>query len=188
VQESRRVWARAGAEHSHAELVEAARQVPAFRSIVDVDAQEFASPGDVPGRMRDFCRRTGQPLPASVGEVVRCALDSLALKYRYVLGLLEGITGRTLSPLHIVGGGSQNRLLNQLAADVTGRPVVAGPAEATALGNLAMQALALGQLASLDQARELITRSVAPETFEPRPAPEVEGAYARLIALIGRGE
>jgi rhamnulokinase len=186
VQEARRVWARQGKEHSHTELVEAAAQAPAFRSIIDVDAPDFSAPGDMPGRMRDFCRRTAQPEPVSVGEVVRSALDSLALKYRYVLGLLEGIIGRRLSPLHIVGGGSQNRLLNQLAADVTGRPVVAGPAEATALGNLVMQALALGHLGSLGEARDLLKRSVAPETFEPRRAPGLEEAYGRLLAMIAK--
>jgi rhamnulokinase len=162
-----------------------AEGAPPFRSLVDVDHPDFAAPGDMPGRLQAFCRRTGQPVPETKGEIVRCALDSLALKYRHVLGTLEGILGRRLEPLHVVGGGSRNRLLCQLAADATGRTVVAGPVEATAAGNVAMQAMALGELGSLAEARELVRRSFEIDTYEPRPAAAVEDAYARFVRMNG---
>ena len=163
------------------------RAAPAFRSLVDVDAPDFAAPGDMPARIQAYCRRTGQPVPETKGEIVRAALDSLALKYRYVLAQMEGILRRRLEPLHVVGGGARNRLLCQLAADATGRAVVAGPVEATAAGNVLMQALALGHLGSLAEARDVVRRSFEIATYEPRPTAAVEDAYARL-AGAGRGD
>jgi rhamnulokinase len=184
VQESRRAWGKGGTADSYDELASMAADAPGYRSLVDVDAPEFAAPGDMPSRIREFCRRTGQPVPGTKAEIVRCALDSLALKYRYVLTTAEGILGRRLEPLHVVGGGARNRLLCQLAADATGRSVVAGPVEATAAGNVAMQAMAVGELGSLAEARDLVRRSFAIETYEPRRGGAVEDAYARLVGMI----
>ena len=186
VQECRRHWGRHGEADSYDRLAEMAAAAPAFRSLVDVDAPDFAEPGDMPARIRAYCRRTGQPAPETKGEIVRAALDSLALKYRYVLAQMEGILQRRLDPLHVVGGGARNRLLCQLAADATGRPVVAGPVEATAAGNVLMQALALGHLGSLAEARDVVRRSFEIATYEPRHEPAVEDAYARLLGLVGR--
>jgi len=185
VQESRRAWGHQGGLDSYSDLTDMARGAPAWRSLIDVDAAEFAHPGDMPERVRGYCRRTGQPVPESKGEIVRCALDSLALKYRFALEQLEAIIGRRLAPLHIVGGGSRNDLLCQLAADATGRPVVAGPAEATAAGNVAMQAMARGHVGSLREARELIRSSFEIESYEPRVSPGLDDAYARLVRLVG---
>ncbi len=184
VQECRRAWAKGGAADSYDDLASMAAMSPGFRSLVDVDAPDFAAPGDMPSRLQAFCRRTGQPLPETKGEIVRCALDSLALKYRYVLATLEGILGRRLAPLHVVGGGARNRLLCQLAADATGRTVVAGPVEATAAGNVAMQAMAVGELGSLAEARALVGRSFEIETYEPRKGAAVGDAYARLVRMM----
>ena len=184
VQECRRWWAKGGTADSYDDLAAMAATAPAFRSLVDVDDPVFAPPGDVPGRLQAFCRRTGQPVPETKGEIVRCALDSLALKYRHVLATLEGILGRRLEPLHVVGGGARNRLLCQLAADATGRTVVAGPVEATAAGNVAMQAMALGHLGSLTDVRDLVRRSFEITTYEPRPGAAVDDAYARLVGMI----
>jgi rhamnulokinase len=184
VQECRRWWAKGGTADSYDDLAAMAATAPAFRSLVDVDDPVFATPGDVPGRLQAFCRRTGQPVPETKGEIVRCALDSLALKYRHVLATLEGILGRRLEPLHVVGGGARNRLLCQLAADATGRTVVAGPVEATAAGNVAMQAMALGHLGSLTDVRDLVRRSFEITTYEPRPGAAVDDAYARLVGMI----
>lgn len=186
VQECRRHWGRHGEADPYDRLAEMAAAAPAFRSLVDVDAPDFAAPGDMPARIQAFCRRTGQPAPETKGEIVRAALDSLALKYRYVLAQMEGILQRRLDPLHVVGGGARNRLLCQLAADATGRAVVAGPVEATAAGNVLMQALALGHLGSLAEARDVVRRSFEIATYEPRRDPAVEDAYARLLALVGR--
>jgi rhamnulokinase len=184
VQECRRAWARGGTADSYDDLTAMAATAPGFRSLVDVDHPDFASPGNMPGRLQAFCRRTGQPVPETKGEIVRCALDSLALKYRHVLATLESILGRRLEPLHVVGGGSRNRLLCQLAADATGRTVVAGPVEATAVGNVAMQAMTLGHVASLAEARELVRRSFEIATYDPQPGAAVDDAYARLVRMI----
>ena len=186
VQESRRHWGRQGDVDSYDRLTEMAATAPAFRSLVDVDDHAFAAPGDMPARIQAYCRQSGQPVPETKGEIVRTALDSLALKYRYVLAQMEGILERRLEPLHVVGGGARNRLLCQLAADATGRVVVAGPVEATAAGNVLMQAVALGHLGSLAEARDVVRRSFEIATCEPRPGPAVEDAYARLLALVGR--
>jgi rhamnulokinase len=186
VQECRRGWARGGTADSYDDLTGMAAATPPFRSLVDVDDPAFAPPGDMPARLQAFCRRTGQPVPETKGEIVRCALDSLALKYRYVLSTLEGILGRRLEPLHVVGGGARNRLLCQLAADATGRMVVAGPVEATAAGNVAMQAMALGHLGSLGEARDLVRRSCDIVAYDPRPGAAVEDAYERLLRMVGR--
>ncbi|HYN01327.1 MAG TPA: rhamnulokinase family protein [Vicinamibacteria bacterium] len=186
VQECRRHWARHGEADPYDRLAEMAAAAPAFRSLVDVDAPDFAAPGDMPARIQAYCRRTRQPAPETKGEIVRAALDSLALKYRYVLAQMEGTLQMRLDPLHVVGGGARNRLLCQLAADATGRAVVAGPVEATAAGNVLMQALALGHLGSLAEARDVVRRSFEIATYEPRRDPAVEDAYARLLGLVGR--
>ena len=186
VQECRRGWARGGTADSYDHLTEMAAAAPPFRSLVDVDHPDFAAPGDMPARLQVFCRRTGQPVPETKGEIVRCALDSLALKYRHVLSTLEGILERRLEPLHVVGGGARNRLLCQLAADATGRAVVAGPVEATAAGNVAMQAMALGHLGSKDlaEARDLVRCSFEIVTYDPRPGAAVDEAYTRLVRVM----
>ncbi|MFN8094219.1 MAG: rhamnulokinase family protein [Vicinamibacteria bacterium] len=187
VQECRREWERSGEPEPYAALAAKAAQAPAFRSLVDVDDPAFAAPGDMVGRIQAACRRRGQPAPETKGEIVRTALDSLALKYRYVLSQAEAILGRRLSPLHVVGGGARNALLCQLAADATGRAVVAGPVEATAAGNALMQALALGHVGSLAEAREVVRRSFDIVTYEPRPSAGVDDAYARLLDIVGKG-
>ncbi|MBN2188725.1 MAG: rhamnulokinase [Chitinispirillaceae bacterium] len=183
VQESRREWLRRGEEHSYAELTEMAADAAPLRSVIDPSSGEFGRPGDMPERIRDYCRRSGQPVPESKGAVVRCALESLALSYRKTLEQLEGILDRRLDPVHVVGGGTQNRLLCRFAADATGRRVVAGPAEATAIGNVIMQAVALGHIGSVEQGRELIRRSFEVMHYEPRPSGQWDEAYERFVEL-----
>ncbi len=185
VQECRRQWEREGNTYSYDTLTRLAAEALPFVSVIDPDDASFLAPGDMPAAIRAFCARTGQPEPQSVGATVRCALESLALKYRWVLERLEEIRGRRLETIHIVGGGSQNRILNQLAADATGRPVVAGPVEATAIGNVLMQAIGLGHLGSLAESREVVRRSFAVETFTPHPAAGWEEAYARYLQVAG---
>ena len=137
----------------------------------------------MPERIRAFCRRTGQPAPEGPGAVVRCVLESMALKYRWVLERLETVAGRRLDPIHIIGGGAQNRLLNQLTADATGRSVIAGPVEATAIGNILVQAIALGQLGSLAEARAVVRRSFELDRYQPAAAADWDAAYQRLLDL-----
>lgn len=167
LQQCRDTWAKAGQSYSYADLTTLAGQAPALVSVIDPNAPLFTPPGDHPTRIRDYCRSTGQPVPESVGEVVRAVLQGLALAYRDTLDDLAALTGRTLDALHIVGGGSQNDLLNQMAADVTGLPVLAGPVEATVLGNALIQLIALGEIADLAQARQIVGAMGGIRRFDP---------------------
>ncbi len=184
VQEFRRAWARRGAAPTYESLMEMARCAPALRSLIDPDDEAFLRPGDMPARIVEFCRRTAQPIPEDNGAFVRCALESLALKYRFQLERLEALLGKTFSAVHIVGGGVRNSLLCQFTANATGKRVSAGPVEATALGNVLMQALALGHIASPAEGRQLVARSVATQVYEPSDRAAWDEAYARFVRSI----
>jgi rhamnulokinase len=183
VQECRREWAAQGRERSYEELTALATGAPAFGPLVDPGDERFLQPGNMPERMRAACRETGQPEPEDEGALVRCALESLACEYRRVAGILDELTGRKGGVIHIIGGGSQNRLLNQLTADATGRRVLAGPVEATAMGNIMVQAMARGEIASLAEGRALITASVEPEEYLPRADGAWDGAFERYLTI-----
>jgi rhamnulokinase len=183
LQESRREWARQGREFDYATLTRDARDAEPFRSLIDPRAMRFLKPGDMPQKIAAFCLETGQPAPDTAGQFVRCIFESLALLYRVTLEEIEQLTGRTVARLHIVGGGSQSALLNQFAASVTQRTVIAGPAEATAIGNVLLQAIALGHLGSLAALRQIVRDSFTLQIFEPI-APETWGAaYQRFIGF-----
>jgi rhamnulokinase len=185
VQECRRLWASRGDEYSYAQLTRLAELSPAFVSIVVPSDERFLAPGDMPARLQAFCRETSQPVPDSVGALIRCAFESLALEYRWVAERLDELTGRRLPVIHVIGGGARNALLNQFTADSTGRTVIAGPVEATVLGNVLVQAVAGGHLASLEEGRALVRRSCPVQTFEPRAAEAWEEAYQRHLRLKG---
>lgn len=182
IQETRRQFRREGKEYSYADMERLARESPAFASFIDPDAPEFVPPGDIPGRIREACRKTGQTVPQTDGAVVRCVYESLALKYRYAIGQLRRCTGRAFTRLHLVGGGGKDGFLCQMTADATGLSVDAGPIEATALGNAAVQLIALGELSDLAAAREVIARSYAPARFLPREP----GAWAEAAKRFNR--
>jgi rhamnulokinase len=165
VQECRRAWAREGQEFSYAELMDRAAAAEPSATVLDLD--EFTAPGNHPKRIREFCGRTGQEVPQDAGSTVRVVLESLAARYKQVLESLERLTGRSAEVIHIVGGGSRNKLLNQLTANATGRRVIAGPAEATAAGNALTQALGTGDIGSLDEIRAVVRRSFELEEFVP---------------------
>ncbi len=179
VQECRRVWAAEGRSYSYAELTALAEAAPPFLALVDPNDEAFLKPGDMPERIRRYCQQRGQPAPETVGGMVRCALESLALAYRQTIEQIEQVLGYRLEAIHIVGGGSQNRLLNQFTADATGLPVIAGPVEATAIGNLLVQAMALERLASLEEARTVVRNSFPVEVFEPEAQAAWDDAYRR---------
>jgi rhamnulokinase len=181
LQECRRAWALAGQEYSYAELAEMASQAAPFSAVIDPDA--FLEPGGMPEKIAAFCASHGQAAPRGPAEMSRTILESLALRYRQVLESLESLLGRPLKVIHIVGGGSRNQVLNRFVADATGRTVVAGPTEATALGNLLVQALGSGEFSSLGEARQLIARSFPLTTVEPQTVPGWDEAYARFCAL-----
>ncbi|HEY9078365.1 MAG TPA: rhamnulokinase family protein [Anaerolineaceae bacterium] len=184
VQESRRTWAKQGEELSYDEITRLAAEAKPLQSVIDVDWAGFGKPGDMPARIRDYCQRHQQPIPETKGAVIRCALESLALKYRWVLEKLEDLLGYRLEPLHIVGGGTKNRLLSQFTADAIGRTVITGPVEATATGNLLVQAVALGKIDSISEAREIVRHSFDVSVFEPRPGCGWDEAYERLLTLM----
>jgi rhamnulokinase len=184
LQECRRAWALAGREYSYDELTAMATGAPPFSAVIDPDA--FLEPDEMPAKISAHCHATGQPAPESSAAIARTIFESLALRYREVLESLESLLGRRLGAIHIVGGGSRNRVLNQFVADACGRTVIAGPAEATAMGNVLIQAMGAGELSGLSAVREIVRRSCALETFTPKPAPAWDQAYEKFRAVVRR--
>jgi rhamnulokinase len=166
LQECRRAWSLAGRDYSYEELSQLAAAAPACKQTIDPDA--FHDPERMPERITEYCRAQGGDAPAQPGGMTRLILESLAATYRKVLENLETLLGRRIERVHIVGGGSRNKLLNQLAADATGRTVIAGPVEATAAGNILVQAMGAGIISSAEQAREIVRRSFPLESYAPR--------------------
>jgi len=182
LQECRRAWMAEGVAYSYEQLARMASEAHPHLCVIDPDA--FLEPGGMPLKIADYCRRTGQKPPATHAEFTRVILESLALRYRQVLESLEILGGREISVIHIVGGGSRNSVLNQFVADATGRRVVAGPSEATAIGNILVQAMGAGELAGLDAIRAVVRRSFPPVTVEPRAAGDWENAYRRYRSIV----
>jgi rhamnulokinase len=183
-QQCQKTWSKEGTDYDYDQLTALAQAAEPFRSLVDPDDDTFLPPGDMPARIRDFCRRTGQPEPETVGQFMRTIYESLALKYRYALEQLLILTGRTVDRLHIIGGGARSHLLSQMAADATGRIVIAGPYEGTALGNALVQLIALGHLESVAQARAVVSQSADIRQYEPHHTPAWEDAYERFKTLL----
>ncbi|MCS6834571.1 MAG: rhamnulokinase [Anaerolineae bacterium] len=182
-QQSRETLARAGQTYSYDDLVTMAERAEPFRSLIDPNDPRFLEPGDMPARIRDACRETGQPMPEDAGQIIRTIYESLAFKYRAVLDKLIALTGRQVERLHIVGGGSRNALLNQLTANAIGRQVVAGPTEGTALGNAIVQLIALGELDDVQQARAVLSQTEQTGVYEPQERQLYEAQYQRFLAL-----
>ena len=183
LQESRRAWVREALDLDYATLAIQAGLAEPFRALINPNDPRFWKPDDMPGKIAAYCRETSQPPPETPGQFTRCIYESLALLYRRTIEELEKVTSRTIARLHIVGGGSQSALLNQFAANATGRPVLAGPIEATALGNVLIQAIALGHLASLGGLREVVRASFDIECFEPKESEVWQQAFARFAEL-----
>ena len=181
--ECRRTWADEGNELAFDDLVSLAAETQPFLAFVDPNATVFLEPGDMPSRIRAVCRETGQPEPAGVGEVVRCVLESLALKHAETIDLLQAVTGSKTRTLHVVGGGARNALLCSWTASAAGLPVVAGPEEATLVGNLLVQAMALGEIGSLQEARDVVRASFEPIVYEPTLGAGWQEARARFAEL-----
>ena len=186
-QESRRQWKREGITVSFDELSAMALASKPLQSIINPDDELFSPAGDMPGRIREYCRKTGQHVPENMGEVVRCIFDSLALRYRWTAEKLEEITGRRYPVINIVGGGTKEDMLSSFTADATGRTVCAGPVEATALGNVAMQMIACGELSDIREARRVIRSSFEIKTFAPDTSARAmwDEGYGRFLTLLG---
>ena len=184
IQESRRQWRREGNEYSFAQMEAWAKECKPLRCFIDPDDASFATPGNMPERVREYCRRTGQHVPETVGEVVRCVYESLALKYRKTAESINELMGRQAKVIHVVGGGTKDNFLSQMTADACGIRVSAGPEEATAIGNLMMQAIAAGEVADLKQARQIVAASFELKTYEPSSDRAMwDEAYGRFCAL-----
>lgn len=184
VQESRRQWKREGKELSFADLQTLAEREHPFTCFINPDDPSFVSPGNMPRRIAEFCRQTGQHVPENEGQTVRAIMESLAFRYRYVKEGIEALRGKPVKGIHIVGGGTKDTFLCQLAADACGISVTAGPVEATAIGNLLMQYVAAGELKDLFEARELVIRSFEPTVYTPSKDREaIDAAYERFCKI-----
>jgi rhamnulokinase len=181
--EARRTWATQGRDRSFDELIGLAGSAPSLRSLIDPDDESFMTPGDMPARIAEVCRRSSQPVPEDDGATTRCILESIALKHAATVDLLQEVTGVEPTELHVVGGGARNELLCRWTAEATGLRVVAGPEEATVIGNLLVQAMALGELASLDEARDVVRASFVPRVYEPSGSAEWGAARDRFAEL-----
>jgi len=184
VQECRRIWARDGEEFSYDEITQMAAQAKPFTAVIDPDHESFLAPDDMPAAICAFCQETGQAVPQTKGEIIRTALEGLALRYRWTVEKLGVLLDKNFNALHIVGGGSKNKQLCQFAADATQLPVIAGPVEATAIGNIAVQAVATGHLSSLEEARQVIRASFAVETYQPGDPVAWNAAYQKFQELL----
>jgi rhamnulokinase len=184
VQECRRQWAKEGKKYDYAALEQMAAVAPPFVSLINPDDSRFLAPDNMAKKIAEYCTETGQPVPANHGAYVRCIYESLALFYRVTLRKLEKLTGKKIEQLHIVGGGSQATTLNQCAANALKLPVLAGPTECTALGNILVQAIALGHLPSHAAAREVVKNSFELKTFTPQNSAEWDAAATRFEQLI----
>ena len=185
IQESRRHWNKTGKKLEFAELENLAIAAPPFVSLINPDDPRFLSPDDMPKKIAEFCRETGQPIPTEIGACVRCIYESLALFYRVTLRRTERLVGKKIERLHIVGGGSKDATLNQFTANAIKIPVLAGPTECAALGNILVQAIALGHLESHEAAREVVRNSFELKTFAPQDAAQWDAAAARFEKLLG---
>lgn len=184
IEECRRAWAHAGRTYAYAELTARAESAPPFAALIWPGDGRFLAPGDMPARIAAACVESGGAAPDGPGGLVRCILESLALEYRRVLELIETVQGRGVSVVHVVGGGSRNALLNQFTANATGRPVIAGPVEATAIGNILVQAVATGHIGSIAEGRALLRRVAETATYTPQDTAAWEDAYGRYKTLV----
>ena len=184
IQESRRQWQREGKEYSYAQLEQAALGASPLQSFIDPDAPEFVPQGDLPGRIREFCKNTDQPVPQTAGEIMRCIYQSLALKYRYALEQIQDCTGKSYDILYVVGGGVKDKLLCQMTADSCHCTVSAGPTEATVLGNIAVQLLASGDIKGIADVRRIISRSEKIVRYQPLETDQWDRAYDRFRSVL----
>jgi len=184
IQECRRQWAKEGTEYDYATLTQLAAAAPAFGPLINPNDESFNKPDSMPSKIQDFCRHTGQGIPQSHGEILRCAMESLALFYRVTLEKMQQLTKRKIKRLHVVGGGSKNELLVQFTANALQLPVLAGPVEATAIGNILIQALALGDIKSHEELRSIVKNSFEVKVFQPEEKDQWTAALERFRHIV----
>lgn len=185
LQECQRTWEKAGSSFTFRQLVEMASTAAPFRSYIDPDDAAFLNPVNMVTSIQDYCRQRRQPIPQTPGEITRCILESLALKYRYVFERIQRLTGKEYARLHLVGGGSHNQLLCQCTANAIGKPVWVGPSEASGIGNILVQFIALGEIGDISEAREIVRRSFSLKVYEPEQQDAWEEAYLSFLHHTG---
>jgi rhamnulokinase len=186
LEQCRKTWSEKK-DYAYNEIIDMAKAAKPFRCFVDPDASDFMNPDDMPAAIRQYCNKTGQPAPSNESEIIRCIFDSLALKYRQVLDMLREVSPHPIEKLHVIGGGSKNAFLCQLTANAIGIPVLAGPSEATALGNIMVQAMAMGCVKSLAEIRNVVSQSVKPDAYSPQDIVQWETAYKKFREVIKLG-
>ncbi|MFH1194827.1 MAG: rhamnulokinase [bacterium] len=184
LQQTRKSWLKQNVNISYEEMTKLASDAKPFKCIIDTDDNSFYNPPDMQEAIREYCIKNNQPIPGSKGEYVRCILENLAIKYKTMIEKINSMSGKKIDTLHIVGGGSQNELLNQFAADACGIPVVAGPVEATALGNIIVQAIAKNKIASLDDGRRIVAESFQVKTYQPKKSRCLEEQFSIIISVL----
>ncbi len=183
IQECKRIWDEEG-ELDWQQIVDLSNEIEPFKCFINPDDSMFLNPGNMPVAIQDFCAKTNQQVPVTKGEIARCIYDSLVLKYKFTLKQIELVTGNQIEKLHIIGGGAHNVMMNQLTADATGIPVFAGPTEATAIGNIMLQAKAMGKVNSLTDIREIVRNSFEVKEYTPLPKLDWESAYRKFEKLV----
>ncbi|MBO7318440.1 MAG: rhamnulokinase, partial [Clostridia bacterium] len=184
IQETRRDLAKTDRKYSYNELEMMARESEKFRSFIDPDAPELSAHGNLPDKIKAYCQSTGQPVPETIGQIVRCIYVSLALKYRLALEQISECTGKKFDVLHLMGGGTKDGFLCELASQSLGIPVIAGPVEATALGNIVLQLIALGEIETIAQGRKIIAETEKVKTFNEERTPDWDEAFGRFCEII----
>lgn len=186
IQQSRQEFKRQGLDVSFDEMERAARAAKPFQCFIDPDAKDFVAPGNMPARVAEFCRRTGQYVPQGMGEILRCIYQSLAFKYKFAIETMEQLTGKHYPVIHMIGGGIKDQLLCSMAADYCDREVLAGPVEATVTGNVALQFMSFGLIKSLAEAREIIAKSFPLKQYLPTNNAEIPAAYGEFKKYLGK--
>ncbi|MCI9144979.1 MAG: rhamnulokinase [Eubacterium sp.] len=184
IQETKRDLAESGQSYSYNELEQLAKASEPFKCFIDPDSNMLSAHGDLPDKIKKYCKMTNQPIPETVGELVRCIYESLAMKYRYALNQISQCTGKKFDMLHLLGGGTKDEFLCQLTADSIDMPVIAGPVEATALGNIMLQLIALGEISNINEGRQLIAKTHKLNTFKPSHTNAWNSAYDRFVSII----
>ena len=184
VEQCLQAWKKEGTAYSYPEMVALAEAAPEFVAFIDPDDPMFVAPANMPEAIKEYCRKTGQRVPENHGEMIRMIFESLALKYKMTLEVLSSISVNPVHRLHVIGGGSRNKLLNQFTSNAIGLPVIAGPAEATAIGNIMMQAKASGSVNSLHEMRYIISNSIELDKFAPADNEKWENAYKNFLTII----
>lgn len=186
IQETRRALKRIGQDYTYNDLEMLARQEQPFTCFIDPDDPAFAVEGDLPQRIRNYCKETNQPIPETTGAVIRCIYESLAMKYRFAIEQISDNTGKTFDTLHLLGGGTKDGFLCQMTADSLGFDVIAGPTEATAIGNIMLQLIALGDIKDIDTAREIIRKTEKVKTYKPANHEQWQKGYEKYCNILRR--